>query len=101
VWWAKLEPGGFVVPHIDAGHPFHERWHIPVEPAGWFWEDGMYIKAPDTVFEVHHWKPHAVWNPTDKVRIHIIVDRDIVPADAPESSALILTDMIPEVAALM
>lgn len=96
VWWAALGPGGFVVPHIDAGPPFYERWHFPIEPAGFFWEDGEYYE-PTEPFKVRHWLPHAVWNPTNKTRIHIMAERQVVPAEAPESSPLILTEMIPEI----
>jgi hypothetical protein len=88
VFWAKIGPGGFIMPHIDAG-PFYERWHIPVQPAGMFWEDGRYMN-PISPFIVHHWLPHAVWNPTSVARVHLIVDRDIIPPDAPTQSKLIL-----------
>ncbi len=100
IWWAALEPGGFVVPHIDAGPPFYERWHFPVEPAGFFWEDGEYFE-PTEPFMVRHWLPHAVWNPTDKPRIHLMAEREVVPPEAPESSPLILTEMIPEIAKMI
>ena len=101
VWFAKLEPGGFAVPHIDAGKPFYERWHIPIVSAGFFWEDGSYFEAPSEPFRVRYWLPHAVWNPTDTTRIHLMVDRKVVPEEAPESSELILTDMIPEIQELI
>lgn len=96
-----MEPGGFAIPHIDAGSPFRERWHIPVCPAGWFWQNGVYTEAPSEPFEVRHWEPHAVYNDSDKVRIHLLVDRKAEPFDAPKSSQLIITDMIPEVEALL
>jgi hypothetical protein len=88
VFWAKLGAGGFIVPHIDAG-PYYERWHIPVQPAGMFWELDTYFQ-PTEPFQVRHWLPHAVWNPTDTDRIHLIVDRDIIPPDAPTDGKLII-----------
>ena len=100
VVWAKLDAGGFVIPHIDAGNPFYERWHVPAYPAGFFWEDGNHSE-PTELFRVHHWLPHAVYNPTDKPRIHLMVDRDIIPPEAPTEGRLIYTDMIPEVEALI
>ncbi len=36
-WWAKLEPGGFIVPHIDQG-PYHERWHYSESGVGEVWQ---------------------------------------------------------------
>lgn len=96
VWWAALEPGGFVVPHIDAGPPFYERWHFPIEPAGFFWEDGVYYE-PTEPFMVRHWLPHAVWNPTDRLRLHLMAERQVTPTEAPKSSAMIRTELIPEI----
>ncbi len=98
-WWARIAPGGFIIPHIDAG-PFLERWHFPVLIAGMFWEDGVHSQ-PTEPFAVHHWKPHAVYNATDDPRVHLIVDREVVPPEAPLHSELIFTDMIPEVSALI
>lgn len=101
VWFAKLEPGGFAIPHIDAGSPFYDRWHIPITPAGFFWEDGKMYDTPTEPFQVRHWLPHAVGNPTDKVRIHLMIDRAEVAEDAPTKSELLVTDMIPEIQALI
>lgn len=101
VWFAKLDPGGFAVPHIDAGKPFYDRWHIPITPAGFFWEDGVMYEAPEEPFRVRHWLPHAVGNPTDRVRIHLMVDRVEIAEGSPEESTLILTDMIPEIQELI
>lgn len=96
VWWAALEPGGFVVPHIDAGPPYYERWHFPIQPAGYFWEDGVYYE-PTEPFQVRHWLPHAVWNPTNKTRIHLMAERQVTPTEASKASELILTELIPEI----
>ena len=97
-FWARIDPGGFIVPHIDAG-PYWERWHFPVEPSGGFWEDGEY-SSPEEPFIVRHWLPHAVFNDGPGVRTHLIVDRAVVPLNAPAYMPLELTEMIPEVAKL-
>jgi hypothetical protein len=98
LFWARLGPGGFIVPHIDAA-PFHDRWHIPVEPAGWFWQDGEQFQPQHMVpFQVQHWLPHAVWNDTDRDRIHLIIDRMWQPPEAPDFQPLVVTDhTIPEI----
>ncbi len=59
------------------------------------------MKAPDTPFRVHHWKSHAIWNDTLVDRVHLIVDRKVIPPEAPKGGRLIYTDMIPEVEALI
>ena len=101
IFWARLGPGGFIVPHIDTG-PFWERWHIPIQPAGWFWENGKYFEPEEDVpFRVHHWLPHAVYNNTLRTRIHLIVDRAIKPPEAPKPGLLVLTEMIPEIQELI
>lgn len=98
IWWAKIDPGGFVIPHIDAGPPFYDRWHYPVEPAGFFWQEGM-LTEPTNPFQVKHWRPHAVGNPTDRPRIHLMVERNVVVFADPTS--LQKTEMIPEIQELI
>ena len=101
-WYAKLDPGGFIVPHIDQG-PWRERWHYPISGRGevWqSWEDGDWYYAMDFYaaegpYRMNHHKPHAVWNPYDEPRIILIVEYDN-PVDQPTTD-LILCDMIPEV----
>ena len=101
-WYAKLNPGGFIVPHIDQG-PWRERWHYPISGRGevWqSWEDGDWYYAMDFYaaegpYRMNHHKPHAVWNPYDQPRIVLIVEYDN-PVDQPTTD-LILCDMIPEV----
>ena len=73
-WIAKVPPRGFIGPHIDEG-PYHERWHVPIHPAGTF--DGRMVEA-GVSFPVQHWKPHRVDNPTDRPRIHMVIDRDVM-----------------------
>ena len=75
-WYAKLDPGGFILPHTDQG-PWKQRWHYPIQPAGYVWqEDDGITEAPLDVFPVKHWRRHAVWNPHDIARIHLIVEYD-------------------------
>jgi hypothetical protein len=73
-WVAKVPPHGFIGPHIDEG-PYHERWHVPIHPAGTF--DGREVTA-GVSFPVKHWEAHRVDNPTDRPRIHLVIDRDVM-----------------------
>ncbi len=107
-WYAKLEPGGFIVPHIDEG-PWVERWHYPISGKGLVWQEwddpGPSQRLWDSEdgsaawsyvpYRMNHHKPHAVWNPYDEPRIVLIVEYDN-PVDQPTTD-LILCDMIPEV----
>ena len=98
-WYAKLEPGGFIVPHVDQG-PWVERWHYPISGAGYVWQDwydaDVSVRAlPRNPYRMNHHKPHAVWNPYGEPRIILIVEYDN-PVDQPTTD-LILCDMIPEI----
>ena len=103
-WYAKLDPGGFIVPHIDQG-PWVERWHYPESGMGYVrqgWDDvgyGSRLTSPrlcgHVPYRMYHHQPHAVWNPHDEPRIVLIVEYDN-PVDQPTSD-LIICDMIPEV----
>jgi len=87
-WLSWIEPGGYIVAHTDRG-PFYERWQVPVSTAGWMEQNGMRASAVDGVpFQVRHWLPHAVGNPTTKPRVHLVIDRDVMvnPAAAPFST---------------
>lgn len=100
-WYGKLEPGGFIIPHVDKG-PWVERWHYPIQPAGYVWTEAEGIMAaPSEPFPIQHWLPHAVWNPDDHPRIHLIVEYD-QPIDHPVSDLVlypILEEMRPLVEA--
>ena len=74
-WLSRLEPGGFLVRHVDAG-PYHERWQVPIRPAG----IGL-TGEPGIAFRVRHWEPHSVDNQTDRPRIHLVLDRDRIVND--------------------
>ena len=71
-WIAKVPARGFIGPHIVQG-PYRERWHVPIHPAGTF--DGHEVEA-GVSFPVAHWAPHQVDNPTDRARIHLVIDRE-------------------------
>lgn len=70
-WVSLIEPGGFIIPHCDRG-PFRERWQVPVVTAG----NGLSGDA-GVPFRVAHWKPHAVWNTSDRARVHVVIDRAV------------------------
>ncbi len=102
-WYAKLDPGGFIIPHVDQG-PWVERWHYPISGRGEVWQaweegplgDWYYVmNSVEGPYRMNHHKPHAVWNPYDEPRIVLIVEYDN-PVDQPTTD-LILCDMIPEV----
>ena len=107
-WYAKLEPGGFIVPHVDQG-PWRERWHYPISGVGWVWqswEDESIPRVgrpvlPDGAaapYRMNHHRPHAVWNPwTNRpdYRVVLIVEFDN-PVDQPTTD-LIIAPMIPQV----
>lgn len=73
VWLSYIDPGGFIIPHIDAG-PWRERWHVPIQAAGLFNEQRPEDAVP---FQVQHWAKHWVTNDTDHPRIHLVIDRDV------------------------
>lgn len=81
-WLSWIDPGGFIVPHRDAG-PWRERWQVPIAAAGRFHHDtDTFAPADGVAFAVQHWRPHAVVNDTDRPRIHVVVDRDVwLPLD--------------------
>jgi len=68
---SRLESGGFITPHRDAG-PWLERWQIPIQPSG----DGL-TGAAGAAFPVAPGEPHHVTNRGPGPRIHLVVDRDI------------------------
>ena len=104
-WYTKLDPGGFIVPHVDQG-PWMERWHYPISGQGSVWQDWdddgtntlRLMVSVDELFgayRMNHHKPHAVYNRFDEPRIVLIVEYDN-PVDQPTTD-LILCDMIPEI----
>jgi hypothetical protein len=82
-WLSRIDPGGFIVPHRDAG-PWRERWQVPINAAGDWFAATAFTPEDGVAFPVQHWEPHAVVNSTDRPRIHLVLDRDIWIAEAPE-----------------
>jgi hypothetical protein len=73
-WLAWIDAGGYVVAHCDPG-PCRERWHLPIHAAGWT----TGVRGVEGVpFPVCQWEPHWVDNDSDRVRIHLIIDRDVI-----------------------
>jgi quercetin dioxygenase-like cupin family protein len=76
--FAHMEPGADIPLHKDAS-PWKERWQVPIQPAGRMTVDGEDIEQVAGVpFQVEHWKWHEVVNDTDRARIHLVIDRDVV-----------------------
>jgi len=75
-WLSWIDPGGFIVPHRDAG-PWRERWQVPVQAAGTWHDDVVTTPIDGRAFRVEHWQPHAVTNRTDHPRIHLVLDRAV------------------------
>jgi hypothetical protein len=66
-WLSWIEPGGFILPHIDGG-PYRERWQQTL--------DG-------DPYLVEHWNAHEVRNDSNVPRIRLVVDRDTIVHPAP------------------
>lgn len=75
-WLSWIAPGGFIVPHRDAG-PWRERWQVPVQAAGSWHDDEVTVPVDGRAFRVEHWQRHAVTNRSDRPRIHLVLDRDV------------------------
>ena len=77
-WVSHIDAGGDIPPHSDAS-PWLERWQIPIQPAGYFTIGGEdQPQVAGVPFQVRHWLLHEVVNDTDRPRIHLIIDRDVV-----------------------
>ena len=71
-----LEPGGFIIPHRDAG-PWLERWQIPIAASGEWHGRESFTPEPGVSFLAEHWETHSVTNRGDSARIHLVLDRDV------------------------
>lgn len=70
---SRLEPGGFIAPHRDAG-PWLERWQVPIVISG----SGLGVDTEvGQAFQVKHWEPHHVTNRGPGPRIHLVIDRNV------------------------
>lgn len=75
-WLSWINPGGFIIPHRDAG-PWRERWQVPISAAGQWCAQDTFTPQSGEAFPVTHWELHAVVNRTNTPRIHLVIDRDI------------------------
>lgn len=75
-WLSSIEPGGFILPHRDAG-PWRERWQVPIVAAGEFHGDDTFVPMGGRAFQVEHWKAHAVSNTAEHPRVHVVIDRAV------------------------
>lgn len=78
-WVSRVEPGGLIHRHADAG-PYRERWQVPIQPAGMMNGAEAVAGVP---FRVEQWEPHSVENATDRPRIHLVIDRDVMVDSRP------------------
>lgn len=74
-WLSWIDPGGFILPHRDAG-PWRQRWQVPIRAAGDWHDTETSTPRDGQAFLVTHWRQHAVTNRTDRPRVHLVVDRD-------------------------
>lgn len=87
VRWAvvsRMNPGGYILPHRDKG-PWRTRTQYPLHPAGWYWDEaqGVVAMTEPREYLVRHDVAHAVWNDTDRDRIHLVIDRGDPAGDGP------------------
>lgn len=76
-WLSLIEPGGYIVEHIDAG-PYYERWQLPLTTAGCLIQNGQPVRhEPGVPFRVRQFDWHSVCNPDPTPRISLVIDRDI------------------------
>ena len=82
VWMSRLEPGGYIVEHIDEG-PYLERWQVPFTTAGTLLHDGVPVPHEAGVpFRVAQFDWHSVSNDSNVDRVSLVIDRNI-PLDVP------------------
>lgn len=83
-WLSSIEPGGFIVEHIDGG-PHYERWQIPLAPDGYLvaGDDAAIVPIEVGVpFRVHQYEWHSVESPGPGPRVSLVIDRDVVVSAA-------------------
>ncbi len=77
-WLSMLEPGGYIVEHIDAG-PYRERWQVPFTTAGTLCQDGEPVAHEVGVpFRVAQYEWHHVTNDTTAARVSLVIDRAVL-----------------------
>ncbi len=82
-WLSWIDPGGFILPHRDAG-PWLQRWQVPIVAAGSMCQGEWAPAQAGVPFRVAHWEPHSVANRGSEPRVHLVLDRDV--PDGPEAS---------------
>jgi hypothetical protein len=83
-WLSRIEPGGFIVEHVDAG-PYLERWQVPFTEGGTLFDNGNPVThAVGVPFRVRQYDWHSVRNESLADRIALVIDR-AVPLDVPTS----------------
>lgn len=75
-WISDIAPGGFIVPHRDAG-PWRERWQVPIAAGGSFQQGVSFRPSDGKAFRVEHFEKHSVINDSPHDRVHIVLDRDV------------------------
>lgn len=76
-WLSRISPGGYVLPHIDAG-PYYERWQAPFTADGVLVHDGQPVAHEVGVpFRVDHFDWHEVRNDGPGDRVSLVVDRNV------------------------
>lgn len=81
-WLSRIEPGGYVLPHIDAG-PYWERWQIPFTVSGALVHgDEVVAHEVGVPFRVRHYDWHEVRNIDGADRVSLVIDR-AVPLTVP------------------
>lgn len=79
----KVPPGANAGVHTDTLDCKVERWHLPLitNPGAWFWtedEDKFRMEAGFWHGPFPYSKNHNVWNEGQSVRVHLVVDLEIV-----------------------
>lgn len=75
----RLAPGAEVSPHVDTNHYWNERVrvHVPVvtHPSVQFYcGDAHTHMGPGECWVFDTWRLHRVVNPSDHVRVHLVID---------------------------
>jgi hypothetical protein len=75
----RLEPGSEVPIHSDTNYHWHNRVriHVPINTTPdviFYCGDQQVHMAPGEAWIFDSWKIHKVVNPSDKVRVHLVID---------------------------
>lgn len=83
VMLVNLKPGGFIPPHTDAGKycEIHRRYHLPIitnDQVEFTSEGETYYLEEGTLYELENKKEHSVHNKSDKNRLHLLIDMQLI-----------------------